>query len=71
MPSYSRALSCVALALALGACSQSAPRKPDAAPKPVAPAMKPAATPTLPAAKPAATKPPSASSTNEDDWETF
>ena len=41
------------------------------APKPVAPAMKPAATPTLPAAKPAATKPPAASSTSEDDWETF
>ena len=37
MPSYSRALACVALALALGACSQSAPRKPAAAPKPVAP----------------------------------
>lgn len=37
MPSYSRALGCVALALALGACSQSAPRKPAAAPKPVAP----------------------------------
>lgn len=37
MPSYSRALGCVALALALGACSQSAPRKPVAAPKPVAP----------------------------------
>ena len=37
MPSYSRALACVALALALGACSQSAPRKPAAAPKPAAP----------------------------------
>ncbi|MGE6147940.1 hypothetical protein ACLHZ5_08640 [Aeromonas media] len=37
MPSYSRALACVALALALGACSQSAPRKPAAAPKPVVP----------------------------------
>ena len=36
MPSYSRALACVALALALGACSQSAPRKPAAAPKAVA-----------------------------------
>ena len=42
-----------------------------AAPKPVAPAMKRVAAPTLPAAKPAATKPPTASSTNEDDWETF
>lgn len=49
---------------------KSAASKPTA-PKPVAPAMKPAATPTLPAAKPAATKPPAASSTNEDDWETF
>ena len=37
MPSYSRALGCVALALALGACSQSPSRKPVAAPKPVAP----------------------------------
>ncbi|PJC93911.1 hypothetical protein CUC44_07085 [Aeromonas lusitana] len=37
MPSYSRALGCVALALALGACSQSAPRKPAAVPKPVVP----------------------------------
>ena len=49
---------------------KSAASKPTA-PKPVAPAMKPAATPTLPAAKPTATKPPAASSTNEDDWETF
>ena len=37
MPSYSRALACVALALALGACSQSAPRKTAAAPKPAVP----------------------------------
>lgn len=49
---------------------KSATQKP-AAPKPVAPTMKPAATPTLPAAKSPATKPPAASSTNEDDWETF
>ena len=41
-----------------------------AAPKPVAPAMKRVAAPTLPAAKPPAAKP-AASSTNEDDWETF
>ncbi|WP_429083674.1 hypothetical protein [Aeromonas bivalvium] len=37
MPSYSRAFGCLVLALALGACSQSAPRKPVVAPKPVAP----------------------------------
>ena len=48
---------------------KSAAPKP-AAPKPVAPAMKRVAAPTLPAAKPPAAKP-AASSTNEDDWETF
>ena len=35
--SHSRALACVALALALGACSQSAPRKATVAAKPAAP----------------------------------
>ena len=37
MNTHSRALACVALALALGACSQSAPRKPVTPAKPVAP----------------------------------
>ncbi|MDX7842953.1 hypothetical protein SJS51_05100 [Aeromonas caviae] len=37
MKTHSRALACVALALALGACSQSAPRKPVTPAKPVAP----------------------------------
>ncbi|MGL6389346.1 hypothetical protein ACSZND_07000 [Aeromonas hydrophila] len=37
MQSHSRALACVALALALGACSQSAPRKATTVAKPVAP----------------------------------
>jgi hypothetical protein len=37
MQSHSRALACVALALALGACSQSAPRKATAVAKPAAP----------------------------------
>lgn len=36
MQSHSRALACVALALALGACSQSAPRKAVVVAKPVA-----------------------------------
>ncbi|MGL6502463.1 hypothetical protein ACSZOA_08840 [Aeromonas caviae] len=37
MKTHSRALACVALALALGACSQSAPRKPVTPAKPVTP----------------------------------
>lgn len=37
MQSHSRALACVALALALGACSQSAPRSATVAAKPVTP----------------------------------
>ncbi|WP_324046684.1 hypothetical protein [Aeromonas caviae] len=37
MKTHFRALACVALALALGACSQSAPRKPVTPAKPVAP----------------------------------
>jgi hypothetical protein len=37
MQSHSRELACVALALALGACSQSAPRKATAVAKPAAP----------------------------------
>ncbi|MGE6109053.1 hypothetical protein [Aeromonas sobria] len=37
MKTHSRGLACVAIALVLGACSQSAPRKPVATPKPAAP----------------------------------